>query len=244
MAAPIFAHGQMRLYLLSLLAESPMHGYELMQAIEQRFDGAYIPSAGTIYPRLAKLADDGLITKETVGRKTVYAITDAGRAELAARRNETDQLESDIDLSVRRLADRMRADVRNSMRSLKDDLTFASSVAAPTESSAGSSATSSTEQPYASSRSTQSTMTRDDELNRSTGSTSAHRNVTDEPVIIAAERTLNRFSHDLRDVLRAADAAGTLTADMVRELGDDLDTFVDRVRSVTARNNEARAHLR
>lgn len=78
MAAPIFAHGQMRLYLLTLLAESPMHGYELMQAIEQRFDGTYVPSAGTIYPRLAKLADDGLITKRTVGRKTVYEITDEG----------------------------------------------------------------------------------------------------------------------------------------------------------------------
>ena len=232
MAAPIFAHGQMRLYLLSLLAESPMHGYELMQAIEQRFDGAYIPSAGTIYPRLAKLADDGLITKETVGRKTVYAITDAGRAELIARRNETDQLESDIDSSVRRLADRMRADVRNSMRSLKDDLTFASSAAVSTESSSGSS------------RSAQSYAMNDDKLNRLTDSTSAYRNVTDEPVIIAAERTLNRFSHDLRDVLRAADAAGTLTADMVRELGDDLDTFVDHVRSVTARNNEGCAHLR
>ncbi|OZG64373.1 PadR family transcriptional regulator [Bifidobacterium hapali] len=232
MAAPIFAHGQMRLYLLSLLAESPMHGYELMQAIEQRFDGAYIPSAGTIYPRLAKLADDGLITKETVGRKTVYAITDAGRAELVARRNETDQLESDIDSSVRRLADQMRVDVRNSMRSLKDDLTFASSVATSTESSSGSL------------RSASSTTMNNDELNRLTGSTAAYRNVTDEPVIIAAERTLNRFSHDLRDVLRAADAAGTLTADMVRELGDDLDTFVDHVRSVTARNNEGCAHLR
>ncbi|KAB5606029.1 PadR family transcriptional regulator [Bifidobacterium jacchi] len=225
MATPIFAHGQMRLYLLSMLAESPMHGYELMQAIEQRFDGAYVPSAGTIYPRLAKLADDGLITRETVGRKTIYAITDKGRAELAERREEADRLESDIDSSVRRLADRLRAGIRDSMWSLKTDLTYASSAA------------SSTERPVSSSPSAQTYAANGDELNRSAGA-SAHRNVTDEPIIVATERRLDRFSHDLRDVLRAADADGTLTADLARDLGDDLDALVDRVRGMTARNTK------
>ena len=51
---PVFGHGHLRLYLLSLLDESPMHGYELIQALGDRFGGTYIPSAGTIYPRLAK----------------------------------------------------------------------------------------------------------------------------------------------------------------------------------------------
>ena len=80
--SPVFGHGHLRLYLLSLLDESPKHGYELIQALEERFGGTYVPSAGTIYPRLGKLEEEGLVTKSADGRKTVYAITDAGRAEL------------------------------------------------------------------------------------------------------------------------------------------------------------------
>ena len=60
---PVFGHGALRLYLLSLLAEAPRHGYELMQALEHRFGGTYSPSAGTIYPRLSKLEEEGLLTK-------------------------------------------------------------------------------------------------------------------------------------------------------------------------------------
>lgn len=52
---PVFSHGDLRLYLLSLLDESPRHGYDLMQALTERTGGTYSPSAGTIYPRLAKL---------------------------------------------------------------------------------------------------------------------------------------------------------------------------------------------
>ena len=122
MKAPVFAHGHLRLYLLSLLATEPMHGYELIHALETRFGGTYIPSAGTIYPRLAKLEDEGLVTKTTDGRKTVYAITDAGRAELDARQSELDGIESDVTDSVRRLADEVRSSVNSAMRSLRADL--------------------------------------------------------------------------------------------------------------------------
>ena len=51
--APVFSHGDLRLYLLSLLDESPRHGYDLMQALSDRTGGTYTPSAGTVYPRLA-----------------------------------------------------------------------------------------------------------------------------------------------------------------------------------------------
>ena len=85
MNPPVFAHGHLRLYLLSLLAVQPMHGYDLIQALSDRFGGTYVPSAGTIYPRLAKLEEDGLVTKQADGRKTVYAITD-GRTRRARRR--------------------------------------------------------------------------------------------------------------------------------------------------------------
>lgn len=122
---PVFAHGSLRLYLLSLLAESPKHGYELIQALSDRFGGTYSPSAGTIYPRLAKLEEEGLVTKAAEGRKTVYAITDSGRAELAEREHELDAIEDEVTDSVRRLADEVRAGVNEAMRSLRADLASA-----------------------------------------------------------------------------------------------------------------------
>jgi DNA-binding PadR family transcriptional regulator len=122
---PVFAHGSLRLYLLSLLAESPQHGYELIQALSERFGGTYSPSAGTIYPRLAKLEEEGLVTKSTDGRKTVYEITDAGRAELAEREGELDAIEDEVTDSVRRLADEVRAGVNEAMKSLRADLASA-----------------------------------------------------------------------------------------------------------------------
>ena len=125
MSPAIFGHGHLRLYLLSLLAEQPMHGYELIQALGDRFGGTYVPSAGTIYPRLAKLEEEGLVTKTTDGRKSVYEITDAGRAELAARQGELDGIESELSDSVRRLADEVRASVNDAMRSLRADLAAA-----------------------------------------------------------------------------------------------------------------------
>ena len=127
MTPPVFAHGHLRLYLLSLLAESGegMHGYELMQALGDRFGGTYVPSAGTIYPRLAKLEEEGLVTKVADGRKTVYAITDAGRAELADRESELDGIENDVTDSVRRLADEVRSSVNDAMRTLKAELAAA-----------------------------------------------------------------------------------------------------------------------
>jgi DNA-binding PadR family transcriptional regulator len=122
---PVFAHGNLRLYLLSLLAESPRHGYELIQALSERFGGTYSPSAGTIYPRLSKLEAEGLVTKTSDGRKTVYEITDAGRAELAARESELGAIEDEVTDSVRRLADEVRAGVNEAMRSLRADLASA-----------------------------------------------------------------------------------------------------------------------
>ncbi|MBN9152008.1 MAG: PadR family transcriptional regulator [Cryobacterium sp.] len=125
MTPPVFAHGHLRLYLLSLLAEAPMHGYEVILALEERFGGTYTPSAGTIYPRLAKLEEEGLVTKTVDGRKTVYEIADAGRAELAARQHELDEIESDVTDSVRRLADDVRHSVDQAMKSLRADLASA-----------------------------------------------------------------------------------------------------------------------
>ena len=125
MSPAVFSHGSLRLYLLSLLAESPKHGYELIRALSDRFGGTYSPSAGTIYPRLAKLEEEGLVTKSSDGRKTVYAITDVGRSELAERESELNSIEDEVTDSVRRLADEVRAGVNRAMKSLRADLASA-----------------------------------------------------------------------------------------------------------------------
>ncbi|QDZ15207.1 PadR family transcriptional regulator [Humibacter ginsenosidimutans] len=125
MTPAVFSHGRLRLYLLSLLDERPMHGYELIQALSDRFGGTYSPSAGTIYPRLSKLEEEGLVTKTTEGRKTVYSITDAGRAELRARASELDDIENEVTDSLRRMADEVRAGVNQAMKSLRADLAAA-----------------------------------------------------------------------------------------------------------------------
>lgn len=120
--SPVFAHGQLRLYLLALLSEGPRHGYEVIQDLEKRFNGLYSPSAGTVYPRLAKLEDEGLVARSDDGRKATYSITDAGRAEVAARRGDLENLHDDLDQSVRELAQGVRDRVQHRTRDLRAEL--------------------------------------------------------------------------------------------------------------------------
>lgn len=125
MSPAVFSHGDLRLYLLSLLAESPQHGYGIIQALTDRTGGTYTPSAGTIYPRLAKLEEEGLVTKTVDGRTTIYAITDAGRAELASREGDLAGIESGLADSVRLIANEVRQSVQDAMKSLRADLAAA-----------------------------------------------------------------------------------------------------------------------
>ena len=82
---PRARRGDVRTALLVLLAEEPRNGYGLMQEIEQRTEGAWRPSPGSVYPALQQLEDEGLVrTGERDGRR-VYELTDAGRALLAER---------------------------------------------------------------------------------------------------------------------------------------------------------------
>ncbi|MCX5142878.1 PadR family transcriptional regulator [Streptomyces sp. NBC_00338] len=119
---PVFAHGRLRLYLLKLLDEAPRHGYEVIRLLEERFQGLYAPSAGTVYPRLAKLEAEGLVTHATEGGRKVYSITDAGRAELAGRTGELADLELEIRESVSELAAEMRDDVRGAAGKLRSEM--------------------------------------------------------------------------------------------------------------------------
>ena len=119
---PVFGHGRLRLYLLKLLDESPRHGYEIIQQLRERFAGLYSPSAGTVYPRLARLETEGLIRHESDGGRKVYQITDAGRAELVARAGELEELETEIRASARDLAEGIRQEVRESAKAVQQEL--------------------------------------------------------------------------------------------------------------------------
>lgn len=126
---PVFAHGQLRLYLLALLDSGPKHGYELITALSDRFGGTYRPSPGTVYPRLARLEEEGLVTRSDEGRKGTYALTDAGRAELAARQGDLAAIEEDLAETVRTLAAQVRDEVRGAMAGLRADLAAAAQEA-------------------------------------------------------------------------------------------------------------------
>ncbi|MEV7009794.1 helix-turn-helix transcriptional regulator [Streptosporangium sp. NPDC051022] len=121
--SPVFGHGRLRLYLLKLLQESPRHGYEVIRLLQDRFLGVYSPSPGTIYPRLARLEEEGLVTHEVVNGKKVFTLTEQGQEELKAREDELADLEQEISDSVRDIAREVKEDVRDTVRSLRDELT-------------------------------------------------------------------------------------------------------------------------
>lgn len=135
---PVFAHGQLRLYLLSLLDQAPRHGYEVIRALEDRSGGLYSPSAGSIYPRLARLEAEGLVERNEQGRTAVYRITAAGRDEVRDRTGDIDDLQHDLDQSVAELAEQVRSRVRSDARDLRQELRTAARQARRTARPEGS----------------------------------------------------------------------------------------------------------
>jgi DNA-binding PadR family transcriptional regulator len=81
--------GNVRAAILALLAERPMHGYEMIQELANRTSGMWQPSPGSIYPALQLLEDEGLITSQQTEGKRLFSLTDAGRAE--SERQPSDQ---------------------------------------------------------------------------------------------------------------------------------------------------------
>jgi DNA-binding PadR family transcriptional regulator len=122
--SPVFRHGGLRLYLLKLLDEAPRHGYEVIRLLQDRFLGVYSPSPGTIYPRLARLEEEGLVTHDEVDGKKVYRITDKGRAEIQSRLDDLAELEEELTESVRDIAREVSEDVRDTVRNLREELTW------------------------------------------------------------------------------------------------------------------------
>lgn len=106
-----FGRGYVKYALLELLEQQAMHGYQMMKSLEERSNGAYSASAGSIYPTLQMMEDRDWIAAEEVDGKKTYRLTDAGIAELQAWRGRDSQnrprQESDNGVSPRerRLSD-------------------------------------------------------------------------------------------------------------------------------------------
>jgi len=109
---------ELRLVLLSLIAEKPRHGYDLIKEIEERSGGTYAPSPGVIYPTLTMLQDMGhIVESDAAGTRKVYAATPEGAAHLAQNRQQADELLARMsDLKSAQKGD--IAPVRRAMRNL------------------------------------------------------------------------------------------------------------------------------
>src|SRR5690349_20958471 len=77
--------GDIRAAILALLAEQPMHGYQIIREIGERSEGAWAPSPGSVYPTLQQLTDEGLVRSDETDGKRVYELTDEGRAQAEGR---------------------------------------------------------------------------------------------------------------------------------------------------------------
>ena len=85
---PRVGRGDVRAATLLLLAEKPMHGYQVIQDIAENSGGVWRPSAGSVYPALQQLEDEGLVRAEQTDGRRVFYLTDSGRAYVEERRAE------------------------------------------------------------------------------------------------------------------------------------------------------------
>lgn len=81
--------GDVRAAVLALLAEQPMHGYQVITELAERSRGAWRPSPGSVYPTLQQLEDEGLVTVAESGGRRVFTLTDAGRQEVARQESSS-----------------------------------------------------------------------------------------------------------------------------------------------------------
>jgi len=92
-----FDNGALKLVVLGLVGEEPRHGYDIIRLMKERFQGAYSPSPGSIYPILAQLAEAGLMQAETQGQRKLFTLTEAGKAYLEAQRPEFEAIKAQLD---------------------------------------------------------------------------------------------------------------------------------------------------
>jgi DNA-binding PadR family transcriptional regulator len=104
--------GDIRTAALLLLAEEPRNGYQIMQEVQERSDGVWRPSPGSVYPALAQLEDEGLIRSEDTDGRKLFALTDAGRAAVQERGEDKpapwEQMSGDVSDEAHALGKLMR----------------------------------------------------------------------------------------------------------------------------------------
>ena len=100
----MFEAGEIKFVILRLLKEKPSHGYELIKALEERLAGCYTPSAGTVYPTLQLLEDQGFVRVVEEGGKKVYHITPEGEAFLESNKGTIDDIFDRVRDTVRDFA--------------------------------------------------------------------------------------------------------------------------------------------
>ena len=88
----IFDRGDLKYMILELLRDWPMHGYEVMRALEETSGGAYTASPGSVYPTLQSLEDDGYVSSEEADGRKVYTITAEGREFLDSNQDRVEQI--------------------------------------------------------------------------------------------------------------------------------------------------------
>jgi DNA-binding PadR family transcriptional regulator len=104
--------GDIRTAALLLLNEEPRNGYQIMQEVEERSDGVWRPSPGSVYPALQQLEDEGLIRSEELEGRKLFALTDEGRAYVKERGDDKpapwDQMSGDVSEQAHELGKLMR----------------------------------------------------------------------------------------------------------------------------------------
>lgn len=103
-AGRMLADGDLKLITLSLLAEAPRHGYDIIKALEERTSGIYSPSPGVVYPTLTFLEEAGYAVSASEGNKKVFSITEAGRDHLADNREMIDNVLDHLERFGRKMA--------------------------------------------------------------------------------------------------------------------------------------------
>lgn len=76
--------GFLKMIVLKIISEKPIHGYDIIQIMNEKSHGRWVPSPGSVYPILDYLEKRHYVTMEEADRKKVYTITEEGKAVLAA----------------------------------------------------------------------------------------------------------------------------------------------------------------
>ncbi len=117
----MFGPGDLRLVLMVLLEERPRHGYDLIKAVEESFEGAYAPSPGAVYPTLSMLEDEGLLSSASDdSNKRIYSLTEAGKAWLDENRTAANGVMDRLRLAARMMSGQVAPEsVREALQTLR-----------------------------------------------------------------------------------------------------------------------------